>query len=268
MKAIIFAAGLGTRLKPITDTLPKALVPICEKPLIEYVMRKLYNQGVDEAVVNIHYFADKMEQWVEDQSWITTQEGEEPEKMLLHISDERRKLLETGGAVLYARRFLEGCGTFLVHNVDILSNCDIRWFESQVREDALASLLVSERKTSRFFLFRPEDMRLVGWINKDTGDHYVVSPEIDPSACKLLAFSGIHILSDKVFELMQQYLQENNLPLDEENGTPFPIRDFYMWAAAKYPIYGVEAHNLELVDVGKLGALKLAEEFVRSGRSN
>lgn len=268
MKAIIFAAGLGTRLKPITDTLPKALVPICEKPLIEYVARKLYNHGINEAVVNIHYFADKMVQWIGQQSWIaTTQEGAS-DKMLLHISDERRKLLETGGAVLYARRFLEGCGTFLVHNVDILSNCDIQWFASQMKEDALASLLVSERKTSRFFLFRPEDMRLVGWINKDTGDHYVVSHEIDPSACKLLAFSGIHILSDKVFELMQQYLQENNLPIDEESGTPFPIKSFYMWAAAKYPIYGVEADNLELVDVGKLGALKLAEDFVKSGRCN
>ena len=267
MKAMIFAAGLGTRLKPLTDTLPKALVPVCEKPLIEHVARKLFAAGIDEAVVNVHYFADKVERWVNSQEWIATErEGFSRGKMLVEISDERELLLETGGAVLHARRYLEGCGKFLIHNVDILSNCDIRWFESQVKDDALATLLVSERDTTRFLLFNPDTLRLVGWMNTDTGDYHVTSPEIDPKACRALAFSGIHILSDKVLPLMQEYVAEKELPIDEVKGTRFPIMSFYMWLAAKYPVYGVVAPNLEFIDVGKLDALKPAEEFVKKNR--
>lgn len=264
MKAMIFAAGLGTRLKPLTDTLPKALVPVCERPLIEHVARKLFASGINEAVVNIHYFADKVEEWVNSQDWIVTSRDElSDRKMLFEISDERELLLETGGAVLHARRYLEGCGRFLIHNVDILSNCDIRWFESQVNDDALATLLVSERDTTRFLLFNPDTLRLVGWMNTDSGDYHVTSPEIDPKECRALAFSGIHILSDKVPALMQEYVKERGLPVDEVKGTRFPIMSFYMWLAAKYPVYGVVAGNLEFIDVGKLDALKPAEEFVR-----
>ncbi len=266
MKAMIFAAGLGTRLKPLTDTLPKALVPVCGKPLIEHVARKLLASGIDEAVVNIHYFADKVEEWVNSQSWITVDRGnKERGKMLVEISDERNLLLETGGAVLHARRYLEGCGKFIIHNVDILSNCDIAWFASRVKEDALATLLVSERDTTRFLLFAPDTLRLVGWMNTDTGDYSVVSPDIVPGECRALAFSGIHILSDKVPALMEEYVREKGLPVDEVNGTRFPIMSFYMWLAARYPVYGVVAQNLEFIDVGKLDALKPAEEFVNRG---
>ncbi len=265
MKAMIFAAGLGTRLKPLTDTLPKALVPVCEKPLIEHVARKLFSAGIDEAVVNIHYFADKVEQWVNGEEWIVTEKNDKcAGRMLVEISDERELLLETGGAVLHARRYLEGCGRFLIHNVDILSNCDIRWFEQQVKDDALASLLVSDRKTTRFLLFAPDTLRLVGWMNTDTGDYSVISPDIVPQQCRALAFSGIHILSDRVLALMDEYVKEKGLPVDEVKGTRFPIMSFYMWAAAKQPIYGVVAENLQFIDVGKLDALKSAEEFICS----
>lgn len=268
MKAMIFAAGLGTRLKPLTDTLPKALVPVCGKPLLEHVARKLLANGVDEAVVNIHYFADKIEEWIASQDWIVGERvALEEGKMLFEISDERGALLETGGAVLHARRYLEGCGRFLIHNVDILSNCDIRWFESQVCDDAMASLLVSERKTTRFLLFAPDTMRLVGWMNTDTGDYHVTEDGIAPSACRALAFSGIHILSDKVPALMQGYVNERGLVPAGENGVRFPIMNFYMWLAARYPVYGVVADNLEFIDVGKLDALKPAEEFVVRGGS-
>ena len=265
MKAMIFAAGLGTRLKPLTDTLPKALVPVCGRPLIEHVARKLFSVGIDEAVVNIHYFADKVEQWVGSQEWIVTEKEEKGAgKMLVEISDERELLLETGGAVLHARRYLEGCGRFLIHNVDILSNCDVRWFGQQVKDDALASLLVSDRRTTRFLLFAPDTMRLVGWMNTDTGDYSVTSPDIVPQECRALAFSGIHILSDRIPALMQEYVVEKGLPQDEEKGTRFPIMSFYMWLAAKCPVYGVVARNLEFIDVGKLDALKPAEEFVKN----
>ena len=253
MKSMIFAAGLGTRLKPITDTLPKALVPVCGRPLIEHVCRKLKAAGIDEAVVNVHHFADKIESWIEGQ-----------DIMSLQVSDERKQLLETGGAVLHARRYLEGCGSFLIHNVDILSNCDLRWLESQVRADAVATLLVSKRKTSRYFLFHPQTMRLVGWKNVNTGEQFMADQEIDSQDCLMLAFSGIHIISDRIFNLMDEYVKEESLEC--EDGVRFPIKDFYLWAASRCPIYGVEKEDLSLLDVGKLDALAPAEQFVETFR--
>lgn len=116
MRTLIFAAGLGTRLKPLTDTLPKALVPVAGRPLIEHVTKKLEESGVEEAVVNVHHFADKIEGWIGDYQGV----------MRFDVSDEREALLETGGGILHARRYLDGCGSFLIHNVDILSDLDIR----------------------------------------------------------------------------------------------------------------------------------------------
>ena len=250
MKAMIFAAGLGTRLKPITDTLPKALVPVGGRPLIEHVARKLKASGIDEAVVNVHHFADKVEAWTGEQ-----------DIMKMEVSDERKMLLETGGAVLHARRYLEGCGHFLIHNVDIMSNADLKWFETQVREDALATLMVSNRPTKRFLLFEPGTMRLVGWHNKDTGDHIMADKSLKVEDCLAYAFSGIHIMSDKVFSLMDEYVAESGLTVDPEAEVRFPIRNFYLWAASKMPIYGVVAEKLDLLDVGKLDTLAQAEEM-------
>ena len=121
MKALIFAAGLGTRLKPITDTLPKALVPVCGKPLIEHVARKPKAPGGERARVNVHHFADMIEEWADGQ-----------DIMPMEVSDEREMLLETGGGVLHARPYLEGCGHFLIHNVDIISDLDIGWLASRM----------------------------------------------------------------------------------------------------------------------------------------
>lgn len=263
MKAMIFAAGLGTRLKPITDTLPKALVPVCGKPLIEHICMKLMNAGINETVVNVHHFADKIENWSMQQDWIATSAEGKEGMMRIAFSDERAQLLETGGAILHARNLLEGCGHFLVHNVDILSNADLQWLESEVKPDAIATLLVSERKTSRYFLFHPQTMRLVGWQNTKTGEHILTDDSITLEDCRALGFSGIHILSDKVLALMQEYAESLDLPTDDPQGIRFGIRDFYLWAAAKHPIYGVSVPDLELLDVGKLDALEPAEQFIR-----
>ena len=269
MKAYIFAAGLGTRLKPITDTLPKALVPVCGKPLIEYVCRKLMAAGINEAVVNIHHFADKIEAWAQEQDWVVTSkhEWEEMEsrdgKIFIELSDERAMLLETGGAVLHARKYLGGCGHFLIHNVDIFSNADLRWLESQVRPDALATLLVSGRKTARYLLFHPETMKLVGWLNIDQNDYHLVDQTLRIEDCRSLAFSGIHVLSDEVLGLMDEYVKEKGLPVDEVKGTKFPIMNFYMWAAKRRLVYGAVAENLDFLDVGKLDTIELAENYIR-----
>lgn len=264
MKSMIFAAGLGTRLKPITDTLPKALVPVCGQPLIELTCRKLMSSGINEAVVNIHHFADKIEKWASEQDWIVTSYDElEEGKMLLQFSDERQQLLETGGAVLHARSYLEGCGHFLIHNVDILSNADLGWLQSQVIPEALATLMVSKRETTRFLLFHPDTMRLVGWHNTNTGDYRLADETMAVSDCLAFGFSGIHILSDKVLELMEEYARWRNLPIEDPAGVKFSIMNFYLWVAVKYPIYGVVAEELDFLDVGKLDALAPAEEFVK-----
>ena len=253
MKAMIFAAGLGTRLKPLTDTLPKALVPVCGVPLIEHVCRKLKSYGIDEAVVNVHHFADKIEQWVASQ-----------DIMNISISDERTRLLETGGAVLNARRYLEGCGSFLIHNVDILSDLDISWFASQTKPGALATLLVSRRNSSRQLLFDPQSMTLVGWRNCLTGQVRSLYHDLDPEQCLSLAFSGIHIMSDNILDVMEKYAQTHGLRITDESPR-FSVIDFYLWACAHHDIYGVCADDLRLIDVGKLDTLDLAEDYV-SGR--
>ena len=262
---MIFAAGLGTRLKPITDTLPKALVPVCDKPLIELTCRKLMSAGINEAVVNIHHFADKIEDWAKHQEWIHVgQEGTAEGKFRIIFSDERAQLLETGGAVLHARPFLEGCGHFLIHNVDILSNADLDWLQAQVKPDALATLMVSKRETTRFLLFDTETMRLVGWHNTDSGAHHLTDESIAIEDCLALGFSGIHILSDKVLALMEEYARSRDLPVEDSAGVKFSIMNFYLWAASKYPIYGAIAEDLNFLDVGKLDALAPAEEFVKN----
>lgn len=241
MKAMIFAAGLGTRLKPITDTLPKALVPVGGEPLLAHVIRKLVSAGYDHLVVNVHHFPDQIIGYLQQHDF----------GVPIDISDERDGLLETGGGVAHARPFLEG-EPFLVHNVDILSNLDLAWFRAQHRPDALATLLVSERETSRYLLFR-DDGRLAGWTNVTTGEVRSPYPDLDPSACRRLAFSGIHYMGAGIFGAMDAL------------GMParFPIMDFYLKACDRYPIYAAIPPSLRLLDVGKQDTLAAAEDFLQ-----
>lgn len=249
---MIFAAGLGTRLKPYTDTMPKALVPVCGRPLIEYVAERLKAAGIEEAVVNVHHFADMLQGWIEGQSILD-----------MKISDEREKLLETGGGVLHAREHLDGCGSFLIHNVDILSNVDFRWFASCVKDDAVATLLVSERKTSRYLLFDRDTMRLVGWTNVTTGEVKSPYPDLDVDACVKMAFSGIHMMSDRIFDIMEDYARAKGLY--EEDGQPrFPVMDLYLSICADHPVYGAKCEGLKLIDVGKLDTLEMAEREINN----
>ncbi len=264
MKAMVFAAGLGTRLKPLTDSMPKALVRVGGVPLIEVVSRKLVSEGFDEIVVNVHHFADKLCDWISRQDWASFQ-----------VSDERETLLETGGGILHARPLLEGSGSFLVHNVDILSNADLRALVAAHRT-SLATLLVSPRKSSRHFLFRPDDMRLAGWENTATGEVRMSDESLRPSDCIPLAFSGIHILSDTVFPLLEEYAASlqyagQSAPAAGTSVSPvcppaFSIRDFYLMAAREHPIYGINDPGLRILDVGKPESLKQASAFLSTCR--
>lgn len=250
MKCMIFAAGMGTRLKPLTDKMPKALVPVGGVPLIGHVAAKLKKSGIDEAVVNVHHFADMLEEWIAGQ-----------DIMSMNVSDERERLLETGGGILHARPYLDGCGRFLIHNVDIISDLDIGWFAAQVKDNAVATLLVSERKTSRYLLFYPQTMRLMGWTNVSTGEVRSPYPDLDVSGCLHLAFSGIHILSDRIFDLLESYARDHGL-YEGFASARFPIMDFYLSVCAEYEIYGVKAEALHLVDVGKLDTIEVAEREI------
>ena len=244
MKAMIFAAGLGTRLKPLTDNMPKALVPVNGKPLLRILMDKLVSSGYDDIVVNVHHFAGMIE------DFLTTVRYD---GVRIRISDERDLLRDTGGGISHAAPLLGGSGHFLVHNVDILSNLDLRLLEKAFSPDALAVLAVSDRKSSRYLLF-DESMRLKGWTNTVTGEIRSPYPDLRPEHCRKYAFSGIHILSDKVFPLFGK----------EGFGEKFPIMDFYLKAAAEYPIYGVVPAGLKLLDVGKPESLAAASDLLLS----
>ena len=243
MKAMVFAAGLGTRLRPITDTLPKALVPVCGEPLLAHVLRKLQRSGYTEAVVNIHHFPQLIKDYLADKDF----------GLKLSVSDESGQLLETGGGILHAKELLQGGEPFLAHNVDIVSDVDLAWFRAQMRPGALATLLVSERQTSRYLLF-DEDMRLVGWTNISTGEVRSPYPDLDPAQCRCYAFSGIHNISPAIFDAFDA------LKMPER----FPIVDFYIKVCDRYPIYGAVAKDLQLVDVGKFDTLPQAEAICRS----
>lgn len=245
MKAMIFAAGLGTRLKPITDSMPKALVPVEGKALLERVMRKLMDAGADSFVVNVHHFPDQIKDFLAANDNFGAK---------VAVSDEQPDVLETGGGILNARTLIREAGDedgFLVHNVDILSNLDVRSFVSQVRPEALATLLVSERQTQRYFLFNDE-MRLVGWTNIATGEVRSPFPDLDVEKCHKYAFAGVHYISDKVFEVMEDLGYEGR----------FPIVDFYLKAAGTHPIYGVAPAGLKLMDVGKISTLESCRSFL------
>ena len=243
MKAMIFAAGLGTRLKPLTDTMPKALVPVNGKPLLEIQIRRLVAAGFPDIVVNVHHFADQIVRFVEEHEGFGAK---------VSFSDESGCLLETGGGIRKAMPLLlEGNGEgepFLVHNVDILSNVDLTGFYRKGR-GAAALLLVSERRTQRYLLFDEED-RLVGWTNVKTGEVKSPYPKLDVEACRRYAFAGIHTFSPRLFPYFEGWPDK------------FSVIDFYLSVCGKEPIYASPCPGLRMLDVGKLDSLAQAEEFL------
>ena len=240
-QAMIFAAGLGTRLKPLTDTMPKALVRIAGEPLIKHVILRLKEAGFQRIVVNVHHFAQQIIDYLDENDHFGLD---------IRISDETEQLLETGGGIKKARELFDPHSPVLIHNVDILSNVDLTsFYDHAVTSETDALLLVSERQTKRYLLF-DEEKRLVGWTNKETGE--IKSPHDwvrNDGSLQMLAFSGIHVFSPALFPLMDQWPDR------------FPIIDFYLKACATHPISGYVADHLHMIDVGKLDSLQQAEEF-------
>lgn len=244
MKAMIFAAGLGTRLKPLTDTMPKALVPVDGHPLLEIQIRRLMEAGVTDIVINVHHFADQIRDFIDRNGGFGAN---------VRFSDETERLLETGGGIKKAAPLLQDGDTsvpFLVHNVDILSDVDLRAF-CEAGQGRAAMLLVSPRSTQRYLLFDNEN-RLVGWTNVKTGEVRTPYPQLDVENCRKYAFAGIHLFSPSLF------------PEFEAWGEAFSIIDFYLSVCDRIPIYAYCKEDLRLIDVGKLDTLARAEDFLRS----
>lgn len=250
MKAMIFAAGLGTRLRPLTDTMPKALVKVDGEPLLRHVLDFLVSSGFDDITVNVHHFAGQIIDYLRSRGELAQGPGGG-----VHISDESDALLDTGGGILKAAPLLEGDGPVLVHNVDILSNLDVHELLASARPDAVSTLVVSDRRTSRYLLF-DDNMRLVGWTNVNTGEVRSPYPGLDPSGCRKLAFSGIHLITPELLRIMK----------NGEFRGKFSIMDFYLSIAADCPVYGFVPKDFRMLDVGKPEAIAQSQEFLRSCR--
>ena len=235
-QVMIFAAGLGTRLKPLTDTMPKALVRVGGQPLLWHVIMKLKAAGYERMVINVHHFADQIIDYLESNGNFGVD---------IRISDERDGLLETGGGIKKALPLFDPESPIPIHNVDILSNLDFNTLPTDA-----PLLVVSPRQTKRYLLF-DETLRLQGWTNIETGEvRGVKSEEVKSEKFRMLAFSGIHVFHPSLIPLMADWPDR------------FPIMDFYLKACGDHLIRGFEVHDLRLLDVGKLDTLEQAEEFI------
>jgi NDP-sugar pyrophosphorylase family protein len=241
MKAMIFAAGMGTRLKPLTDTIPKALVPVAGKPLLQHVIEKLRNYGFDEIIINIHHFADQIIDFVASENHFNIR---------IEFSHERDELLDTGGGIRKASWFFDDGKPFLVHNVDILSNIDLAaLYQAHRKNNPLATLVCSERQTTRYLLF-DRNQHLQGWINEKTGEIKSPISSLQPQHYLKLAFSGIHILEPSILQHMRDFPDR------------FPIVDFYLSLCDRHSISCFAPKELKMMDVGKLNSLEEAERFL------
>ena len=237
MKAIIFAAGLGTRLKEETSDKPKAMVKVGSKTLLQLAIEKLKKEGISEIVVNVHHFSSQVI------SFLNTHDFGIP----IHISDETARLLDTGGALKKAAPLLKGKEPVIIYNVDILSNLNLqKVIENHNKSGALVTLVVRNRKTQRYLKFDTEK-RLVGWLNKKTGETKVSVPENFEQAIEM-AYSGIHIIQPEIFDLM---------PSEEK----FPVFEFYLELAKKHLLKGYFDDSDLWMDVGKPEQLEKAREI-------
>ncbi len=230
MKAMIFAAGLGTRMRPLTNDRPKALVEVAEKPLLEHIIRYLIRFGYNEIIVNVHYEAVQIVDFLEKNNYFDIR---------IEISDESDQLLDTGGGLKKALWFFQDDRPFLVWNTDILSNIDLNHLLAYHNQhNAFATLATRHRTTSRYLLFDQQNV-LHGWTNTKSGLAKIIRH--DSEVLNYQAFSGIHLLSPKVKDVLETSFPHSSI---------FSMIDFYLEIAKKQTIVSY-LHNADLwVDVG------------------
>lgn len=234
-KAMIFSAGLGTRFKPWTDHHPKALALINGRSLLQRNIEYLQQFGIYDVVVNVHHFADQIIGALDtNKGWGSS----------ISISDETDEVLETGGGLIKARRLLDG-GPFVAMNVDILTNLDLNaLIRDHFQYRALATLAVTQRETSRYFLF-DEESRLRGWKNIKTGAERWAGEVPFLGAVNPRAFSGIHVIDPALFPVMRQ-------------SGKFSMVDVYLEVGASHIIRGYDHSGGLLIDVGKPESAEMA----------
>ncbi len=233
-RAMILAAGLGTRFKPWTDRHPKALAPVNGKSLLQRNIEYLRQYGIGEVVVNVHHFGGQIiEALTANDGW----------GCRFSISDETGEVLETGGGLKKARPFLEGL-PFVLMNVDILTDMDLSaLIADHFRHRPLATLAVTDRSTSRYFLFDDRD-ELCGWRNAATGQERMARTSGATLVQK--AFSGIHVIEPAIFPLMTREGK-------------FSIVDLYLDLAADHSIRAYDHSRSRLIDVGRPESVAQAE---------
>jgi NDP-sugar pyrophosphorylase family protein len=243
MRAMILAAGLGTRLKPLTDSTPKALIKIKGRTLLELQIAKLKAEGFNQIIINVHHFADKVKDYLKQNNFFDCS---------IEISDESDKLLETGGGLKKAAHFFSDGKPFLVYNVDILSNISLKKlmdFHQALKN--IATLAVQNRESSRKFLFDKINT-LCGWLNEKSGEKIITRDEQSESL--KYAFSGVQIVDPKIFK----YFPDKDI---------FSLIELYLSAARKEKISGY-THNEDLcIDIGKLENLDKAEKIFEEIRN-
>ena len=239
MKAMIYAAGLGTRLKPWTDRHPKALAEVGGVPMLERVILGLKGFGVDRFVINVHHFASQVVDFIESKEF-----GVE-----ILISDESDCLLDTGGGLVRAKGLLDfASGPVVLHNADILSNADISCLaESQLHSSNHGLLLVSDRESTRKLIFDTE-MNLRGWHDL-RADAYRPNGFEASAFDREYAFSGIHVVDGEMVEEMENLFGNRK----------FPIMDYDLSESRRCKVGGHFQRNLELIDIGKPESLAWAE---------
>lgn len=238
MKALILAAGLGSRLMPITASIPKALVSINGITLLELAVMKLAREGFSDIIVNVHHHAGLVMEFLNRHHF---------QGVNISISDESSILLDTGGAILKARWFLDGKEPFVVHNVDVISDISLKaLFTEHFERGGLATLSVTDRQTRRYLLF-DDTLKLSGWTDSSSREIRWVGNPI-PKA-RPLAFSGIHMINPEIFRLM------------EEVGR-FSIIDTYLRIARTNVIYGYLQPGHTWFDLGKPDQLEIASRFL------
>lgn len=235
MKALIFAAGKGTRLKPFTDSHPKALVKVNNVPLLERNIKYLQSFGINDFVLNVHHFGDQIIEFLkENKNFGAT----------IKISDEKDELLETGGGLLFAQHYLEDAEDFVIMNADILTDLNLGDLINEHKESKnFVTLAVSDRRSSRKLLFN-EDHVLRGWLNVDTGEQKLAEFN---KAFKPMAFSGIHCVNSSIFNKIKRRGK-------------FSIMEEY-FDLMKTDIITGFYHNANLIDVGKPEAVAQAEKL-------
>lgn len=227
IQAMILAAGKGTRLLPLTETMPKTLVPICGVPMLEHTIRYLISAGVDEIIINVHHFADHVVRFVESNHSFGIR---------IVFSDESDELLDTGGGLYKAGDFFRKDQPFFLVTSDVITNLNLKdLYRFHQQHNPLVTLAVKPRKTTREFLF-DDEYRLCGWQNLSTGEIKMARAVQQPIP---MAFSAIHVIHPEIFALI------------EERGK-FPLIDVYLRLALRHRLIGYPHPHSEWFEMGRL----------------